>query len=537
MGVLENRSSKTHMKNGRSAVQLFRGNFQTDRSLVRNLRKETGSPDPFFTVVLSQGCLASGGPRTWGGRSERENGNEKGCDEPVFIGVFQYEGWNHLLGILLLKKKGCPLWFLREYKHSRPFEKPVERDRMLCYGTCHPKGEGEEFDGLFLKKTEMDHVAEGLRGKPMYYEHDDVRVGQVGRIHHAWKTDDSKLNILFETDPTCFEGTFASRLVRHGLCRELSLGHRCKINFSKEELRVGEKIPVEVSIVSKGDRPDTLIHGWTMMSKQDPSKISVEKEYKRERKRTRYTETMGDTTETTLTESPSEASSTPSPEMQELLKQLQSQTEQNAVLQREHTDAVKKVGDLGKELEDYKSVGKKRRQEALDGAVKDWVTQMIGTHNKELGPYESKLTEILSAMKNHEDATPLVQMLSCAATASASSTSKLNKAYQDLKESQATNKRLRTRVEESSKPAFASETERFSAPSPPEAPSDAYSSMFTNSVSSSQRYGKGMAQTNPGLYTAIRRSAAGMTSGTAMRPNIDLSLYSKPRQMGWMSSR
>jgi hypothetical protein len=245
------------------------------------------------------------------------------------------------------------------------------------------------------------------------------------------------------------------------------------------------------------------------------------------------------TTEVTepTTESATEqtSSSSSSPEMGELLKQLKAQTEQNAALQAQQAEASKQMELLSSKVNEYQSVGKKRRQDALEGTVKDWVTQIVETHKNELGPYEDKLKDILSAMKNHEDATPMVQMLSCAATAHSSSTSKLNKAYQELKEARNANKRLRTQVEESLKPAFSQTSERFKAstgPAAPEKSPDAYSNMFT--AKKTARYGTGMAQTNPEFYAAIKRSANTIPSGSAMRPNIDMSLYSKSRQNSWL---
>jgi len=218
-------------------------------------------------------------------------------------------------------------------------------------------------------------------------------------------------------------------------------------------------------------------------------------------------------------------------EMHALLEELRKQTEANQSLKKQQEESASQMAALNERVGKYQMAGTKRRQEALDGAVKDWVAKMVQTHQKELGPYEGQLQEVLSAMKNHDDADPLVQMLSCAATASAASTSKLNKAYQDLKDAQQKAKRIKTQYDETQKPAMTSETSRFAAPAAPApptpAPTDAYSRMFDASTTSSARRGGGLAAANPDMWRAIRTTASTMPTGSAMRPAFNTSMFSK----------
>jgi hypothetical protein len=408
---------------------------------------------------------------------------------------------------------------------------------MLAWGACHPKGESEEFDGLFLKQSEISDVAKGLCGKPIYVEHDTSDTGQVGKIHHAWEAKDKRLNVLFETNPECFEGTLASRLIQHGVCGELSLGHTCKINYSNEALRVQDKQPVEVSIVQKGDRPNTTILGWTPLPpKQRKTEYILQGDSKGQQKTPPPTMSTDSTPVDTPPVAPTEsASSTDSSLQNELLLQLKEQTTANAALRAKQETAQEQMAELTKRVEDYQSVGQKRRQEAIDGAVKDWVAQMVKTHKSELGPYEQKLTEMIGALPAHDDADSVVSLLACAAAGQADSTSKLNKAYQDLKSEQDSNKRLKVQMEAGRTPAFSQTAEKFNppptkGPTPPTT-SDAFQSMFgAVETAAGSRRGGGMAAINPGMYSAIRARAATLPRGSAMQPHFDMSMFSKNAQ-------
>jgi len=430
---------------------------------------------------------------------------------------------------------------------------------MLAWGTCHPRGEDDDFDGLFVKRNEMTDMASTLKGKPIYVEHDECNIGQVGKIHHAWKTKDSKLNVLFETDPTCFKGALAERLIRHGLCNELSLGHNCKVNFSENDMTVGAKSATEVSIVVKGDRPHTSIRGWvcegarkhqrSQLPEQDPTPDTEATQYILEEGGKHNANTPRSLMSTTPPTDPVADVSEQTPdttdtnsEMQDLLEALRSTSETVAKQKIEQEASATRMSELNARVEKYEKVGSERRKRALDGAVKDWVGKMVSTHAKELGPYESQLQELLGAM-NQEEAEPMVQMLSCAASASADSTSKLNKAYQDLKEAQSQAQRFKSQIEESQKPAFSDQQDRFKAPAPtsdapraPPAPSDAYQRMFARKADPDTQRGGGMMSADPSMWAAIMSRASGMPTGSAMRPAFDTKMYSKGMQNRFQSA-
>lgn len=220
-------------------------------------------------------------------------------------------------------------------------------------------------------------------------------------------------------------------------------------------------------------------------------------------------------------------SSAVAPEMQELLNQLKEQSATNAALRQKHDASAAQLEALSAKITDYQSAGKRKRETALNGAVKQWMDQMVKTHSDQLGPHETKLRQLMESMKNNDEADPMVQMLACAATASNTSTTKLNEAYQHLKQEQEANKRLKAAVEEATKPAFASSSDRFQPPAPtpePKAP-QAQLDMFAR-VTARPNQGRGMASTNPGLWNAIRQTASNMPGGNVRRPGIDMSIYS-----------
>lgn len=335
-------------------------------------------------------------------------------------------------------------------------------------------------------------------------------------------------------------------------------------------MRVSDKNPTEVSIVVKGDRPNTAIRGWvseaarkqsrTLVQKQDPTHRSEKTQYilqgvgqqptdnqpitstihtmSTEDTINTETPTTVDSGETDHNATESSSSNNANNEMHELLEQLRSQAEANVKYKMQQDANEKKMTELATRVQKYEQVGSDRRKRALDGAVKDWVGKMVETHAKELGPYENQLKELIGAMKNHEDAEPMVQMLSCAASASAESTSKLNKAYQDLKDANQQAKRFKSQYEASQKPAFAQQSDRFKAPAPPTkaadappaAPSDAYVRMFSRKSTSGQQGGGGLAAANPSMWNAIRSRAANLPTGSAKNPAFDTTMFSEDMQ-------
>lgn len=410
---------------------------------------------------------------------------------------------------------------------------------VLVHGSCHPTGENPEYDGLYLRADEMPDFAASLRGKPIHVEH-NTEV-PVGKVVCAWVTKDHALDVMFETDDHSFPGHFAANLVKKGLCGELSLGHECQIAHSANgAMRVVGKTPSEVSIVVKGARDQTTISAWGRNSSVPvpvpdlpPGQMHTEKkkEYIR-RSEPRADSTMTDQAPTTtaaeetpVPETPSETPETPAAQQQaSVMSELKQQSAMNSQM-------AAKLSELQNQLSEYQQVGQKRRQETLEGTVKDWVQKILETHKQELGQFEGKYKEMFEAMTKNEEAEPMVQLLSCAARRSANSTAQAEKKYQN---SQQENKRLRTQLE-AAKPALAQVRERFAPPAEPAAPkTDAYSRMFSAPVEQRTRNLGGLRAANPDMYGSLMSKASSMPSGGS-KQSFDTSLYSSEAKskLGW----
>ena len=396
---------------------------------------------------------------------------------------------------------------------------------VLATGCCHPVGEDASYDGLYLKRNEMPGFAAALRGKPIYVEHDSKR--RVGTIDHAWTTSDDALHVLFETDDHHFAGHLAANLIKQGLCHELSLGHDVTISQSAgEPSRVTDKTPNEVSLVVKGARDNTRIHAWGRNTRASDGTAASQYIFKDS---SDIASTMDSTTPAAAPapEAAPEAAEAEAPT--DVMNELRQQADTNARMSQQ-------LAELQAQLSEYKKVGEKRRSDAISGGVKDWFESIVKKFPKEMGEHHEKFNEIFQAMAKNDEAEPMVQLLSCAATAHKTSTVALEKKYQDDRASWETErKRMRTQLD-AAKPAFAETQERFQAPSAPPAPAaapDAYNRMFAGPASAVTQRGVGMRGTNPDMYKNIMRRASAMPDGGVNSQTSDTSLYSNSSKLGW----
>ena len=391
---------------------------------------------------------------------------------------------------------------------------------VLAAGCCHPVGEAAGYDGLYLKRDEMASFASALRGKPIYVEHDASQ--RVGTVAHAWATEDDALHVLFETDEDHFAGHLAANLIKSGVCHELSLGHDVSISQSADgPTRVTDKTPNEVSLVVKGARANTRIHAWGRNTRSsEPTTVGEYICHRPSDERTMD--------EPSPTPPPTEPTAEPTAEPTNdeaptsVINELRQQAEAAASFKEQ-------LEEMKAQLSQYQQVGQKRRTEALGGAVKDWFENIIKSYPKELGEHSAKFQEIFKAMAQNEEAEPMVQLLSCAASNHRASTVALEQKYQtDRQNWEQETKRLKSQLQ-AAKPAFAEPTERFkpSAPTPP--PTDAYNRMFGAAARGSgggERRGGGMRTSNPGMWNAMMQRASTMPNGGS-KQTFDTSLYSK----------
>eukprot|EP00961_Rhodomonas_salina_P143104 1925902-Rhodomonas_salina.2 len=125
---------------------------------------------------------------------------------------------------------------------------------MLVHGTCNPIGEANDYNGVFLRKNDIERIVGGsdLVGKPVLLEHGG---DAVGRVVSAWEHRGA-LDVVVELVADSFEGSLASTFVASKCVNDFSLGYKVEMTRSGacSGVSVGRKTIVELSLVKKGAR-------------------------------------------------------------------------------------------------------------------------------------------------------------------------------------------------------------------------------------------------------------------------------------------
>ena len=137
---------------------------------------------------------------------------------------------------------------------------------MLLWGTANPEGMEDDYQGIFLNKSDIQsmvrQVEEANRTSnkiPVHLEHKGV---PVGHVVSAWAHHDT-LQCVLELDERVFEGAIGSEFVRSGICNELSLGYSVDMQNSANGMKALRKTLNEISVVKKGARHHCKIHAVT----------------------------------------------------------------------------------------------------------------------------------------------------------------------------------------------------------------------------------------------------------------------------------
>lgn len=382
---------------------------------------------------------------------------------------------------------------------------------VLAVGCVHPEGESEEYDGLYFRQNEMQTLANDLVGLPIYVEHMEDQ--KVGDVVHAWVGDDKRCYTMLETSGDNFPGILAGRMLHHGLCGDLSLGHTCRVDNSANT--VIEKTPTEVSICEKGARENTHIYGVDGPQKTNRRYINNYKlRVSSQAEKTMATDSAAPTAnaaEPTTVAAPASktAAADQNSMMSQLLDQVKKLTEQNAKHKASAKAQQEKYSKYEEAMAKEQELGKRKREQAVDGSIKDYFQRLISKYQKELAPYEPELNQMVEGMKSNAAATPMVEALACCAAMSANSVTELEAAYQE-------NKRLKTELEKNQtelkatlEPHFSQQNQRVQEVKAAASANSGsnYASIF--STNSAPKYGKsaGMRETNPQMWTDLLKSA------------------------------
>jgi len=395
---------------------------------------------------------------------------------------------------------------------------------MLAVAAVHPKGEDDDYDGLYFRDTEMATLARSMRGLPVLVEHDSEPVGQV--LHAFKNNNDKRLYAVFETNNDSFGGCLAGSFIKHGLTGDVSLGHECRIESSAEGVqRVVEKVPTELSICEKGAREKTHIYAKTQ--KNDDKKYIKLVTNSIAPRTTPPTNTMTDTTNAPTPQIPAPVSETSSPEMvRQLLEQVRALTEAQTKVDQENATLKEANAKFAEQVEKTEAAGKRKREAAIDGSIKEYFKTLLAKYESELKPHEAEIDGMFEGMKNNAEAEPMIQALQCAAAAAAGSVTELEEQYQANKKLKTELDALQSKLAEQSKPMFANKQERVetavvsataSADTAPAQPKT-FNSIFSKPVRTpASLKGAGMRETNPEMWKDLMNSAP---RGTGM-PKID----------------
>tara|TARA_B110000196_G_scaffold319225_1_gene336674 strand:+ start:701 stop:1933 length:1233 start_codon:yes stop_codon:yes gene_type:complete len=401
---------------------------------------------------------------------------------------------------------------------------------VFAVGCVHPKGEDSEYDGLYFRQDEMAALATGLCGLPVCVEH--LADKPVGKVVHAWvNPEDNRLFAMLETDDNNYPSILAGRLLMHGLTGELSLGHNVVIDHV--EGKVVEKTPTEVSIVAKGAREHTGIYTVdTQKGKQRYIKTSVSSQVATPVSARIMAPKNTNSQDENMSEAPKDsvnAGAAPQDSqtmMTQLLEQVKALTEKNTKMEESTKANAEKYASFEEQMKKEKEIGQKKREQAIDGSIKDMFQQLFEKYQSELSPYQDDLTNMMAGMKENAHSTPMVEALACAAAMSSASTVELEAAYQENKKLKAELDSNKKELASAMNPYFSSKRQRLetleakasidSGESSTSAQAPIQSIFRTHRVTTVPA-GRGMKELNPGMWTDLLASTK---RGTGM-PTVE----------------
>lgn len=331
----------------------------------------------------------------------------------------------------------------------------------LALGVVHPKGESSEYDGLFFKENEMCKLAEDLVGKPILFEHDSDKV--VGKIIHAFVgqgVEEGELFCLFEMDKT-FEGEMASAFLEGGIAADLSLGHDVQIRESETSSEVVGKIPVEVSLCTKGARENT--HVYLYANSTEKKYIKKCRSSSKQSASVEIMDSVQNTNTMPTTENP-DSTGVEQKVANTFLNEMKSLktagNDTSAALQRvieEKEKMARELETLKSERDQMNQAGQRKRANVVNGSVAELYKLLLERHQETLGDGGEDWKETTQGMIQNPAASHLVEVLNCCAKEFNKSTTKLEAQYQE-------NKRLKEEmasIQKTLAPAFSSKSERI----------------------------------------------------------------------------
>jgi hypothetical protein len=142
-------------------------------------------------------------------------------------------------------------------KGKIPRNKVPVGERLTVIGSCHPIGKDKGYDGLLLKKSEIDALSNALSGIPVLDEHNPNKV--VGEVVKAFKNKGTnELMVELQIYRNTANGVNAVERLRNGNLKGLSLGINHLIKKGPDFMKVMGRQITEVSVTESPDL-DTFI--------------------------------------------------------------------------------------------------------------------------------------------------------------------------------------------------------------------------------------------------------------------------------------
>lgn len=156
---------------------------------------------------------------------------------------------------------------------------PVGQSHLLRFrGSAHPPGQDDDYDGMFLRRNEMEAVARRAAGTPVWHKHQGDQ--KAGWIREGWVDDTGRLMVEGVLDRRTKWGRKAVRMIRDGDLSGLSLGlSHLKADRGGGDTRIIARRLGEVSLEDDPDLPDTAITAIA----PDPPKFELAGRYMHER--------------------------------------------------------------------------------------------------------------------------------------------------------------------------------------------------------------------------------------------------------------
>jgi hypothetical protein len=126
-------------------------------------------------------------------------------------------------------------------------------------GSAHPPGQDDDYDGVFLTRSEIEQKAKSIVGTPIWYEHNGSK--KVGWVRRGSVDEEGRLVVHGVVDRNSFAGVKAARELESGSLKGLSLGidHLVMKDDERNFMKIASKAIEEVSVTADPDLPDTMI--------------------------------------------------------------------------------------------------------------------------------------------------------------------------------------------------------------------------------------------------------------------------------------